>query len=142
MAEALRQELAPWNIRVVVIEPASIRTDAVGKLRGDAAQLISQAGPGQRALYEDSFQRMVAAFTAQHDKGSPPEVAARAIARALAVPRPRARYLTGRNSRRMAIMAAALPTPMLDAVRRRMTHQPAPGSRATGPRPAEAALTR
>jgi NAD(P)-dependent dehydrogenase (short-subunit alcohol dehydrogenase family) len=142
MAEALRQELAPWNIRVVVIEPASIRTDAVGKLGSDAAQLISEAGPGQRALYEDSFQRMVAAFTAQHDKGSPPDVAARAIARALAVARPRSRYLTGRNSRRMAIMAAVLPTPVLDAVRRRMTHQPAPGSRAAGPQPAESALAR
>jgi NAD(P)-dependent dehydrogenase (short-subunit alcohol dehydrogenase family) len=142
MAEALRQELAPWNIRVVVIEPASIRTDAVGKLRSDAAQLISQADPGQRALYEDSFQRMVTAFTALHDKGSPPDVAARAIARALAAPRPRAHYPTGKNSRRMAIMAAALPTPVLDALRRRMTHQPAPGSRAAGPQPTEATLAR
>jgi hypothetical protein len=85
---------------------------------------------------------MVAAFTAQHDKGSPPDVAAKAIARALAAPRPRARYLTGRNSRRMAIMAAALPAPVLDAARRRMTHQPAPGSRVAGPRPAEAAPAR
>jgi NAD(P)-dependent dehydrogenase (short-subunit alcohol dehydrogenase family) len=142
MAEALRQELAPWSIRVVVIEPGSIRTDAVGKLRSDAAQLISQADPGQRALYEDSFQAMVTAFIALHDKGSPPDVVAKAIARALAVPRPRARYLAGRNSRRMAVMAAALPTPVLDAVRRRITHQPAPGSRATGPRPADAALAR
>ena len=60
MAEALRQELAPWNIRVVVIEPGSIRTDAVGKLSSDAEQLMSQARPGRRALYEDSFRRMVA----------------------------------------------------------------------------------
>jgi len=142
LAEALRQELAPWNIRVVVIEPGSIRTDAVGKLRSDAAQLISQADPGQRALYEDSFQRMVAAFTALHDKGSPPDVAARAITRALTVPRPRARYLTGKNSRRMAVMAAVLPTPVLDALRRRMTHQPAPGSRAAGPQLADATLAR
>ena len=142
MAEALRQELAPWNIRVVVIEPASIRTDAVGKLRSDAAQLISQADPGQRALYEDSFQRMVAAFTALHDKGSPPDEVANVIARALAVPRPRAHYLAGRNARRMAVLAAVLPTPVLDALRRRMTHQPAPGSRAAGPRPAEATLAR
>jgi NAD(P)-dependent dehydrogenase (short-subunit alcohol dehydrogenase family) len=142
LAGALRQELAPWNIRVVVIEPGSIRTDAVGKLRSDAAQLIGQADPGQRALYEDSFQRMVTAFSALHDKGSPPGVAAGAIARALAVPRPRARYLTGKNSRRMAVLAAALPTPVLDALRRRMTHQPAPGSRATGLQPAGATPAR
>jgi hypothetical protein len=42
----------------------------------------------------------------------------------------------------MAVLAAALPTPVLDALRRRMTHQPAPGSRAAGPRPAEATLAR
>ena len=84
----------------------------------------------------------VARLAPLHDKGSPPDVVARAIARALAVPRPRARYLAGRNSRRMAVMAAALPTPMLDAVRRRITHQPAPGSRAAGPQPAGAALAR
>ena len=90
---------------------------------------------------EDAFRRMVAAFTAQHEKGSPPGVVARVIARALATPRPRARYLAGKNSRRMAILAATLPTPMLDALRRRLTGQPAPGSRATSPRPAEAALS-
>ena len=28
-AEALRQELAPWDIHVVLIEPASIHTEAV-----------------------------------------------------------------------------------------------------------------
>jgi hypothetical protein len=31
---------------------------------------------------------------------------------------------------------------VLDALRRRMTHQPAPGSRATGPQPAEATPAR
>jgi len=140
LCEALRQELAPWDIRVVLIEPASIRTDAIGKLHDDAQELISQAGPGQRGLYEDSFRRMVTAFSAQHDRGSPPDVAAETIVHALASPRPRAHYLTGKNSRRMAIMAAVLPTPLLDALRRRFTDQPAPGSRVTGPRPAEAAL--
>ena len=139
LSEALRQELAPWDVRVVVVEPASVRTEAVGKLQRDAQQLISQADPGQRALYEDAFRRMVAAFTSQHEKGSPPDGVARVIARALATPRPRARYLAGRNARRMAILAAALPTPALDALRRRL-HRPArPGSRAR-PEPAEAAL--
>jgi hypothetical protein len=42
----------------------------------------------------------------------------------------------------MAVMAAVLPTPLLEAARRRITHQPAPGSRAAGPQPAGAALAR
>lgn len=124
MAEALRQELAPWGIRVILVEPASIRTDAVGKLTHDTQQLLRQASPAGRALYADNFTRMVTAFTAQHEKGSPPEVAAATVARALTAARPRAHYLTGRNSQRMALIAK-LPTPVQDAIRRRITGQPA-----------------
>jgi NAD(P)-dependent dehydrogenase (short-subunit alcohol dehydrogenase family) len=132
MAEALRQELAPWGIRVVLVEPASIRTDAVGKLTRDTRQLLSQASPAGRALYRDNFTRMVTAFTAQHDKGSPPEVVAHTVARALTAARPRAHYLTGRNSRRMALIGK-LPTPVQDAIRRRITSQPAPHTRQPTP---------
>ena len=39
------------------------------------------------------------------------------------------RYLTGKNSRRMALIAAILPVPAQDALRRRLTRQQAPGSR-------------
>ncbi|HEY9241939.1 MAG TPA: SDR family oxidoreductase [Streptosporangiaceae bacterium] len=130
MTEALRQELAPWGIRVILVEPASIRTDAVGKLTHDTQRLLSQASPAGRALYADNFTRMVTAFTAQHEKGSPPEVAAETVAHALTAARPRAHYLTGRNAQRMALIAK-LPTPVQDAIRRRITDQPAPGAAAS-----------
>jgi NAD(P)-dependent dehydrogenase (short-subunit alcohol dehydrogenase family) len=83
IGEALRQELAPWDIRVVVVEPASVRTEAVGKLERDARQLMDRATPTGRALYQDAFRRLVATFAAQHEKGSPPEVVAEAVAHAL-----------------------------------------------------------
>jgi NAD(P)-dependent dehydrogenase (short-subunit alcohol dehydrogenase family) len=135
MGAALRQELAPWDIRVVLIEPASIRTEAVDKLHSDAAHLMNQAPPAQRALYQEAFYRLVETFGARHQHGSPPEVVASAVARALAAPRPRARYTVGKNSRQMVILAAILPVPVLDRLRRRLSNQPAPGSR--GRRPAE-----
>jgi len=138
IGEALRQELAPWDIRVVVVEPASVRTEAVGKLERDARQLMDRATPTGRALYQDAFRRLVATFAAQHEKGSPPEVVAEAVAHALTTPQPRARYLVGKNSRRMAILAT-LPTPVLDALRRRQAHQPAPGSRVPTPPAAQTA---
>jgi NAD(P)-dependent dehydrogenase (short-subunit alcohol dehydrogenase family) len=135
MGAALRQELAPWDIRVVLIEPASIRTEAVDKLHSDAAHLMNQAPPAQRALYQEAFYRLVETFGARHQHGSPPEVVASAVARALAAPRPRARYAVGKNSRQMVILAAVLPVPVLDRLRRRLSNQPAPGSR--GRRPSE-----
>lgn len=140
LGEALRQELAPWGIRVVVIEPASVRTEAVGKLEHDAQALMRQAAPDGRILYQDAFERLVATFAAQHEQGSPPEVVAEAVAHALATPAPRARYLVGKHAHGMAILAATLPAPVLDALRRRQAHQPAPGPRMPTPEAAQAAV--
>jgi len=136
LAEALRQELAPWGIGVVLIEPASIHTEAVEKLARDAERLLRQADPGARILYEGDYRRFLRIGLARERNGSPPEVVARAVARALTIPRPHARYLVGKDSRPMAALAA-LPTPVLDALRRRIGHQPAPGSRAASPGPTE-----
>lgn len=128
LANALRQELAPWNIGVSTVEPASIHSEAVGKLDQDLENLLAAAVPSRRSLYEESLRRMVRIFADQHRQGSPPEVAAKVVAHALTSSRPRAHYLAGKNSRRMAIMAAVLPTPLLDALRRRRAQLPAPGS--------------
>jgi NAD(P)-dependent dehydrogenase (short-subunit alcohol dehydrogenase family) len=125
---------------VVLVEPATVRSEAVGKLERDAARLMSQASPAQRDLYEEAFGHLVDTFAARHRHGSPPEVIATTVARALTTPRPRARYLTGKDSRRMAILAAALPAPGLDALRRKLGDQPAPGSRVDAPQPAEPAM--
>jgi NAD(P)-dependent dehydrogenase (short-subunit alcohol dehydrogenase family) len=128
LSTALRQELAPFGIRVVLVEPGSIRSEAVGKLDADARQVLSEASPGGRALYQDAFLHLVGFFSALHHKGSPPEAVAKAVERAVTTPRPRARYLAGKNARRMALAAAVLPPVAQDALRRRLTHQPAPES--------------
>ena len=140
MAEALRQELAPWDIRVILIEPASIHTEAIDKLARDAERLMSESDPSARTLYEDAFQRFVRVGLARERNGSPPQVVAQAVARALTIRRPRSRYLVGKDSRRMATLAAALPTPVLDTLRRKIGHQPAPGSRATSATTPEATV--
>jgi NAD(P)-dependent dehydrogenase (short-subunit alcohol dehydrogenase family) len=129
MAEALRQELAPWDMGVILIEPASIHTEAVGKLEQDAEALLRESGTGARALYADAFRSFVRIGLARERHGSPPQVVAQLVARALTTPRPHTRYLVGKDSRPMAALAAALPTPVLDALRRKIGHQPAPASR-------------
>jgi NAD(P)-dependent dehydrogenase (short-subunit alcohol dehydrogenase family) len=131
LSAALRQELAPWDIRVVLVEPGSIRSEAVGKLDADARQVLSQASPEGQALYQDAFLNLVGFFSALHHKGSPPEVVAETVERALTTPRPRTSYLSGKNAGRMALAAAVLPPAAQDALRRRLAHQPARASQAT-----------
>ncbi len=127
LGDALRQELAPWGIGVVLIEPASINSGAADKVSRDAAAAMAAAGPQGQALYEDTFARMLEVMQRREGNGSRPDVAAATITRALTATRPRTVYLTGKDSRRLAVLSK-LPTPILDAARRRIFRLPAPGS--------------
>lgn len=130
LGDTLRQELAPWGVRVVLVEPASINSGAADKVTRDAAAALDAAGPQGRALYEDSFTNMLEVMERRESHGSPPDVAAATIVRALTAPRPRAVYLTGRYSRRLALLSR-LPVPVLDRARRRVFRLPAPGTLAS-----------
>ena len=132
MSDALRQELAPWDIDVTLVEPGSIRSEAVGKLESDALGVLSNATQDGRALYENAFLELVRFFAGIHEKGSSPDVVAETVEHALHTRRPRSRYLSGKNARRMAMTARLLPVPVQDALRRRLAHQPARGSLASG----------
>ena len=130
LGEALRQELAPWGIRVVLVEPATINSGAADKVTRDAAAAMAAAEPGARALYEGAFGGMLQVMERREANGSPPDVAAATITRALTARRPRAVYLSGKDSRRLAILSR-LPVPVLDMARRRVFRLPAPGSLAS-----------
>jgi NAD(P)-dependent dehydrogenase (short-subunit alcohol dehydrogenase family) len=130
LGEALRQELAPWGVRVVLVEPATINSGAADKVTRDAAAAMAAAGPEGRALYADTFMAMLRVMERREANGSPPDVAAATIARALTARRPRAVYLCGKDSRRLAVLSG-LPAPVLDMARRRVFRLPAPGSLAS-----------
>src|SRR5439155_20417819 len=83
LGEALRQELAPWGIRVVLVEPATINSGAADKVTRDAAAAMAAADPGARALYESTFAGMLQVMERREANGSPPGVAAVTITKAL-----------------------------------------------------------
>ncbi len=130
LADALRQELAPWDVRVVLIEPASINSGAADKVARDAVAAMSAAPAQGRALYEATLAKMITVMQHREGNGSRPDVVAATITRALTSSRPRSVYLTGKDSRRLAILSL-LPAPILDTARRRVFRLPAPGSLAS-----------
>ena len=132
LSEALRLELAPWNIRVVLIEPGNIRTEAGAKFQKDAAAALQQFEPSARALYADAFRSMTSRFAARHRRGSDPDVVAEVVLTALEARRPRARYLVGKDAHLFAV-AATLPPFMLDSLRRRIFGLPRAGASASNP---------
>jgi len=57
-SDALRMELAPWGIRVSLIEPGPIKTPIWEKSNQAAVELQGRADEGQLDLYADGIQRM------------------------------------------------------------------------------------
>ncbi|HEY1641858.1 MAG TPA: SDR family NAD(P)-dependent oxidoreductase [Streptosporangiaceae bacterium] len=127
LADSLRQELAPWGIRVILVEPASINSGAADKVTRDAAAAMAAAPPAGRALYGDAFSAMLSVMEHRESQGSPPDVAAATVYRALTAARPRTMYLSGKYARRLATLSM-LPAPVLDAAKRKIFRLPAPGS--------------
>ena len=119
--DALRVELRPWGIPVVLIEPASIRTPAVDKLLRAGEEAISEFSPRERLLYQDAYRSMLRNVTMHATRfGTPPEAVAEAVHRALTANRPKTRYLVGKSARPLAAIARFVPDRGFDAIRVRV----------------------
>ena len=91
-SDSLRLELAPFGIRVVVIEPGLIET-GFGDVSGNGVVQRSGNGP------YGSVARAVAKITEQsygHGRATKPEVVANVVSGAIRSRRPRTRYAVGR----------------------------------------------
>jgi NAD(P)-dependent dehydrogenase (short-subunit alcohol dehydrogenase family) len=127
IAHSWRQELAPWGIGVTIVAPALVHTEAAGKLQRDAEETVRSLPESGRRLYGATFTAMIRRAVKQEKDGSPPTVIADAVVRAVLAPRSPSRVVAGKGSRLMSALVL-LPTPLLDALRRRMFALPAPGS--------------
>lgn len=116
ITDALRLELRSSGIRVVLIEPAAIRTEAIDKVEDQAEDLIGEMSSANRDRYAASFLKMTRRGLARERAGSSPDRVAAVIEKALTAPNPKARYLVGRDSRRMALLARWMPVPILDRI--------------------------
>lgn len=120
ITESLRMELRPWGIHVVLIEPASIHTNAVQKVKDDADRVMSEMSRGHLELYGDTYQAMTSRALEREKSGSDPDVVARAVLRALRTKRPRTRYVVGKDGRLLAFLAGWAPDRLFDAMRLRL----------------------
>lgn len=114
MSDALRRELRQFGVDVVVVEPGAIATPIWDKGIAAASDLTSAMTDEQRRRYDklnaDAMQRARHAAV----NGIAPEEVAKVITKAITVPRPRTRYLVGRDARISARVAELLPDRVLD----------------------------
>jgi NAD(P)-dependent dehydrogenase (short-subunit alcohol dehydrogenase family) len=126
LGDSLRQELAPWGIKVVLVEPGSIDTPIWSSGEKDADRIFAKASPRTRELYEGMVERYRQVVKDTAERGVPPEKVAARIEHSLVTRRPRARYLVGMDAQVMARLKPLLPTPVLDRLIARAMAFPKP----------------
>lgn len=95
LSDALRVELRPAGVTVVLIEPGPIATPIWRRSMEAASRRLEELDPQQRALYEREIE-VVFGTTRKTEAGAiPVERVSRAVTRALFDRRPRAQVLVG-----------------------------------------------
>lgn len=123
-ADAFRLELRPWGIGVSLVEPAQVDTDIWRGADDEVARAEESLSPEQRALYARHFAGFRRTIPLSRRLAAPVDDVARTVEKALTARRPRARYVVGAGPKAQAVLSGATPTPVRDAVLRRVTGVP------------------
>ncbi|MBW4719398.1 SDR family oxidoreductase [Saccharothrix obliqua] len=116
VSDALRRELAPLGVRVVVVEPGAVRTGMVDRVIAATDQAAAAMSPQHRDRY-GSLIRAVNAHSAAHAPGgTSADDVARVIAKAVTTRKPRTRYAVGRDAALVTRLSRVLPDRVLDHV--------------------------
>ncbi len=110
-SDALRLELAPFGIHVVIVEPGAIRTEWDGIA---VENMMETSGDGPYAAFAAKTKRFMESGY-EGTAGSPPSVVADAIAEAVASTKPRTRYVVGDQARLAVAARWLLPDRAFDA---------------------------
>ena len=110
LSDCLRMEAAPFGVRVILVEPGTIRTE-FGRIAGES--LIRASGETAYAPYARRHAKMLA-WNESSKVPSSPEGVATTIARAIRGGRPRARYPTGAAARPMLFLRHIAPDWLFD----------------------------
>ena len=95
VSDALRREVAPLGVKVIVIEPGAVTTEMLGQVAVRGERITSGMTTEQRSRYATLMHSVISQAQAAIPKGTPAEEAGRVIADAITSKRPRARYTVG-----------------------------------------------
>jgi NAD(P)-dependent dehydrogenase (short-subunit alcohol dehydrogenase family) len=113
--DALRMELQPWGIEVVLIEPGSIATAAPDKVEESAQKKLANMSPEAKALYGNSYKSCMECLVKSNRTGIPAEEVAGVILEALESRKPKTRYGVG-NEKLALFLEKFIPDRILDVI--------------------------
>lgn len=108
--EALRIEVRPFGIRVVLIEPGDFKTDITRHRRKTARSTRTSA-------YRDAFQKARQLVESGEQNGPTPEPIAILVKNVIGMNSPRLRYTVGKNLQRIAVpLKKILPSRLFELI--------------------------
>ncbi|MGZ5363447.1 MAG: SDR family NAD(P)-dependent oxidoreductase [Mycobacterium sp.] len=123
-ADALRMELNPWKIRVVVIEPAQTDTD----MWRTADTMVEDLEAGLSAEHRSLYAKHIAGFKKMIPVSQriavPTAKVSAVVEEALTAKRPHARYIVGLGPKAQVALMSVMPTKMRDIALRKVSGQP------------------
>jgi NAD(P)-dependent dehydrogenase (short-subunit alcohol dehydrogenase family) len=114
VGDVFRQELAPWDISVSIVEPGSIDTPIWERGEREVDAIEARASEAQEQLYGQAIEGFRKVVRQTADRGASPQKAADAIEHALTAEHPRTRYLVGVDAKVQARVAPVVPTRLWD----------------------------
>lgn len=116
ISDALRFELHPFNIRVVLIEPASSPTN-IWNTSIERSRWLNEYKGGSYGKLLNTFEKLA---TRSSRKGFPPRLVADTVVRILESDKPRARYVVPRSATLLTLARRLLPDFAWDALLHRV----------------------
>ena len=116
VSDALRREVKPLGVKVIVVEPGAVTTEMSGRVGVNAERITGGMTPEQRNRYAALMHSMVSQAQSYIRKALPAEEAGRIIADAITSKRPRTRYTVGRDAAIVVVLARCLSDRMLDSL--------------------------
>jgi NAD(P)-dependent dehydrogenase (short-subunit alcohol dehydrogenase family) len=123
-ADALRMELAPWRIPVVLVEPAQTDTDMWRTADAMVADVEAQLTPQLRGLYARHVAGMRKSVPISQRLAVAPQTVAKVVHTALTSRRPRSRYVVGLSPKAQVALLTNIPAALRDRILRVVMRQP------------------
>ncbi|MGX5682565.1 SDR family oxidoreductase [Schumannella luteola] len=116
ITHALRNELAPWGIEAIAIEPGQIATPIWSSASDRADRMLERMPPQAHELYGRAIAGARKYAKRAAETGISPDEVAATIERALTARRPRTRYTVGTDAFLGATLLARLPDRARDRI--------------------------
>ncbi len=116
ISDALRRELRPWGIQVVIVEPGAIATPIWDKARPHTKELRAALPAEAVGLYGQMFDRVESFVEKQAAGAISADAVADAVYRGLTGRRPKLRYQVGNDAKMTRWMTRLLPARAVDAI--------------------------